>query len=288
MAYIKEYWKNKEQRAETARKHTKEMQNKYGRCIQTSILGTKIYDTNSFNRDFEEDIEDKDTKIIVENILEKDIRSYGGTLNSVITICTTVKTKYTRSIKRLERIMKCKNYIINTFRHFKKVCTHKRWVFYYCCKVGIPFQGLVHDLSKFSPTEFWESVKYYQGTSSPIDACKKENGWSAAWMHHKGRNKHHYEYWQDNFDNGGNPIEMPMKYKKEMLCDYLGAGRAYHGKSFNFEKELKWWKSKKSKPIAMHPNDIAFIDKYINLFYEYENREYDIRTIFNQIKKEGK
>lgn len=71
-------------------------------------------------------------------------------------------------------------------------------------------------------------------------------------------------------------------------CDYLGAGRAYHGKSFNFEKELKWWKSKKSKPIAMHPNDMAFIDKYINLFYEYENREYDIRTIFNQIKKEGK
>lgn len=68
----------------------------------------------------------------------------------------------------------------------------------------------------------------------------------------------------------------------------FGAGRAYHGKSFNFEKELKWWESKKSKPIAMHPNDIAFIDKYINLFYEYENREYDIRTIFNQIKKEGK
>lgn len=69
--------------------------------------------------------------------------------------------------------MNYKNYIINTFRHFKKVCTHKRWVFYYCCKVGIPFQGLVHDLSKFSPTEFWESVKYYQGTSSPIDAWQE-------------------------------------------------------------------------------------------------------------------
>lgn len=68
MAYIKEYWQNKEQRAETARKHTKEMQNKYGRCIQTAISATKIYDTDSFNRDFEEDIEDKDTKIIVENI----------------------------------------------------------------------------------------------------------------------------------------------------------------------------------------------------------------------------
>lgn len=92
----------------------------------------------------------------------------------------------------------------NVFRHFKKICVHKYWVFYYCCKVGISIQGLLHDMSKFSPTEFWESVKYYQGNISPIDACKKENGWSSAWMHHKGKNKHHYEYWQDDFDNGGN------------------------------------------------------------------------------------
>lgn len=68
MAYIKEYWQNKEQRATIAREHTKEMQNKYDRCIQTAISATKIYDTNSFNRDFEENIEDKDTKIIVEDI----------------------------------------------------------------------------------------------------------------------------------------------------------------------------------------------------------------------------
>lgn len=68
MAYIKEYWQNKEQRATIAREHTKEMRNKYGRCIQTAISATKIYDTDSFNRDFEEDIEDKDTKIIIENI----------------------------------------------------------------------------------------------------------------------------------------------------------------------------------------------------------------------------
>lgn len=68
MAYIKEYWQNKEQRAETAHKHTKEMQNKYGRCIQTSILGTKIYDNSSFECEIEEDIPDVETNIIVENI----------------------------------------------------------------------------------------------------------------------------------------------------------------------------------------------------------------------------
>lgn len=71
----------------------------------------------------------------------------------------------------------------NAFLHFKKICIHKYWVFYYCCKAGIPIQGVTHDLSKFSPTEFFESIKYYQGTSSPIDACKKVNGYSMAWFH---------------------------------------------------------------------------------------------------------
>lgn len=152
--------------------------------------------------------------------------------------------------------------VVNIFKHFKKVCVHKYWVFYYCCKAGIPVQGLLHDISKFSPTEFFESVKYYQGTSSPIDACKKENGLSAAWMHHKGRNKHHYEYWQDNFDNGGTPIEMPIKYKKEMICDYLGAGKAYYGKDFTYMKEYLWWQEKKKNPLAMHPNVKQFVDMF--------------------------
>jgi len=152
----------------------------------------------------------------------------------------------------------------NVFRHFKKICVHKYWVFYYCCKVGISIQGLLHDMSKFSPTEFWESVKYYQGNISPIDACKKENGWSSAWMHHKGKNKHHYEYWQDDFDNGGTPIEMPIKYKKEMFCDYLGAGRAYYGKDFTYMKEYDWWQNKMKKPLAMHPNDKAFITMWLS------------------------
>lgn len=151
----------------------------------------------------------------------------------------------------------------NIFGHFKKICIHKYWVFHYCCKMRIPLQGLMHDMSKFSPIEFWESAKYYQGNISPIDVCKKENGWSEAWMHHKGRNKHHYEYWQDNFDNGGSPVEMPMKYKKEMLCDYLGAGRAYYGKDFTYTKEYDWWKNKMNKPISMHPNDKKFINAWI-------------------------
>ena len=147
----------------------------------------------------------------------------------------------------------------NTILHFAKICTHKWWVFYYCCKAGIPWRGIKHDMSKFSPTEFWESIRYYQGNSSPIDACKKDKGVSNAWMHHKGRNTHHYEYWQDNFDNGGRPVIMPYKDTLEMLCDYLGAGRAYMGHDFSYEKEYEWWRAKCAKPLAMHPQTKLFI-----------------------------
>ena len=169
------------------------------------------------------------------------------------------------------------NYIQKFFGHLKTVCVHKWWVFYYCCKFGMPITGLLHDLSKFSPTEFFESVKYYSGTRSPIDACKEDIGWSRAWMHHKGRNKHHYEYWQDNFDNGGVPLQIPFKYNLEMLCDYLGAGRAYSGKKFTYRGEYGWWLTKCKKPLAMHPVNKLFIDWMLNamstidLFSQFEH-----------------
>lgn len=147
----------------------------------------------------------------------------------------------------------------NAWNHFKKICVHKYWVFYYCKKAGITWRGIKHDMSKFSPIEFLESVEYYQGDSSPIDACKKANGVSYAWMHHKGRNDHHYEYWVDNLDKGGQPIKMPYEPAVEMLCDFLGAGRAYSGKNFTYTGELKWFINKINTNPAMHPDTIKFI-----------------------------
>ena len=148
-----------------------------------------------------------------------------------------------------------------TFLHFKKICKHKWWVFYYCCKAGIPWRGFMHDMSKFSPTEFWESVRYYQGNRSPIDACKEDKGVSRAWLHHKGRNAHHYEFWQDNFDNGGQALQIPYKEAVEMLCDYLGASRAYLGKNFSYQAEWDWWQKKCEKPLAMHSQTLGFITR---------------------------
>lgn len=137
----------------------------------------------------------------------------------------------------------------NFFGHLKTVIKHRWFVFLHCYYAGIPLQGLIHDLSKFSPVEFFEGVKYYQGDKSPINACKEANGYSMAWFHHKGRNKHHFEYWIDYMDDGGKSIQMPYKYALELICDFLGAGKAYNGKNFTYRNELDWWLTRlTSKP----------------------------------------
>ena len=122
--------------------------------------------------------------------------------------------------------------------HTWMILRHKYWVFRFCCIAGIPWQGFMHDWSKFSPMEFVESVKYYNGKVSPIKICKqKNNGLSMAWIHHHGRNLHHYEAWWDNFDHGAYPQDMPYKYAVELICDCLGAGKAYGRDKFTFQAE---------------------------------------------------
>ena len=83
-------------------------------------------------------------------------------------------------------------------KQFNTVTKHKWIVFKLCIKAGIPLHGIIHDLSKYSPAEFWEAAKYYNGIKSPIVYARNENGYSKAWLHHKGRNKHHFEYWYDD------------------------------------------------------------------------------------------
>ena len=122
-------------------------------------------------------------------------------------------------------------------------------------------------MSKFSFVEFWESAKYYQGFKSPIDACKKENGYSMAWFHHRGRNKHHWEYWVDDFEKGYIPKKMPYKYMLEMICDYLGAGRAYLGKKFTMNDEYNWWLSKRDK-VKMHQDTFLAVDQIMTDMFQ--------------------
>lgn len=126
--------------------------------------------------------------------------------------------------------------------HFKTVCKHKWIVFKECCACGIFWQGLVHDMSKFGFTEFVASARYFQGDRSPIDAEKETIGYSMAWLHHKGHNKHHWEYWTD-FDKDGHVIAnpIPFKYIVEMVCDWIGAGKTYSKEKWTQDKPLNYF-----------------------------------------------
>lgn len=159
--------------------------------------------------------------------------------------------------------MKRKIKLKNAWLHFRKIQTHRKWVRHYCFLAGIPWRGITHDLSKYSPTEFWESVKFYVGASSPINEAKKEQGISYAWLHHKGRNRHHYEYWMDNFDNGGIARLMPCDDFVESVCDMLGASLAYsNGNKANvFRACKKYWNDHQRRGCAMNEANQAMMDR---------------------------
>mgnify|MGYP004580785947 FL=1 len=140
-------------------------------------------------------------------------------------------------------------YLKNIVGHFMVITRHKWVVFKLCCKVGQPWRGLVHDLSKYSPTEFWEGVKYFNGKHSPITDAKKDKGYSQAWLHHKGRNKHHTDYWVDLSAPDKTPI-IPYPYVAEMLCDKLAAGIIYKGKDWTKEYELEYWLHERDKTLV--------------------------------------
>lgn len=152
-------------------------------------------------------------------------------------------------------------YLKNVVNHFKLITKHRWVVFKLCCKVGEPWRGFMHDLSKYSPTEFFESVKYYNGKHSPIMGAKKAQGYSKAWLHHKGRNRHHSEYWVDETAPDKTPI-MPYPFAVEMMCDKLAAGMVYQGKDFTKEYELSYWK-KEREYIRMSENMKKFVDEIL-------------------------
>ena len=170
--------------------------------------------------------------------------------------------------------------ITNIFKHFNTVIKHKWYVFIYSCKAGIPFRGLVHDMSKFSPTEFFESAKYFQGNRSPIAEAKKVNGYSKAWLHHKGRNKHHWQYWYDVTAEDSTPV-IPYKYTVEMICDSLAAGKVYQKKSWTKSHQIEFWRKEKNK---IHLN--KKIENVITETYEMIEKEGINKTITKKNLKE--
>ena len=151
--------------------------------------------------------------------------------------------------------------------HFKTITRHRHLVCRYCFRLGLYAQGLAHDLSKYSPAEFWVGAKYYQGSRSPNDAERKATGVSLAWLHHKGRNRHHLEYWVDYLINpdgsvgfGGNP--MPLRYVAEMFCDRIAASKVYLGDAYTDASPYNYYVHSKGI-IMIHPDTGRELEKML-------------------------
>ena len=150
---------------------------------------------------------------------------------------------------------------MKAWKHFKTITYHRWLVREGCFRVGLYWQGLIHDISKYSPTEFRSGIRYYQGTRSPNAAERELKGYSEAWMHHKGCNRHHYEYWQDVSMTSGvyEPVPMPRRYLVEMVMDRRAASMVYKGKDYTDASAYEYF-IRSAEREWMHPQTRQELD----------------------------
>lgn len=154
-------------------------------------------------------------------------------------------------------------------KHFNLVNKHRLLVLIHSIKLGIPFRGLLHDLSKYTPTEFLDSAKYYNGTSSPIYAQRLEHQmYSTISVHHIKHNKHHFEYWIDFYKGDLILKAMPYKYALEYVADMISASKVYNRKKFTKDFPLNYFLDRKDR-FLMNSCTKDFV---INMLTIYKNQ----------------
>lgn len=175
------------------------------------------------------------------------------------------------------------------WQHFKTITTHKLLVMQGCFKVGLYRQGLMHDLSKYSWSEFRYGMTYFQGTRSPNAAEREEKGYSEAWLHHKGRNKHHYEYWTDvgPKETGWKitGVKMPPRYVAEMVMDRIAASKVYLGDQYTDGSAMVYFNRTKDY-IVIHPETKRELHKILRML-EVRGEDYTFAYIRNVLLKKG-
>lgn len=175
---------------------------------------------------------------------------------------------------------------MNAWKHFKTITTHRMIVRKECFAVGLYWQGLTHDLSKYSPTEFLMGARYYQGYRSPNNAEREDKGYSEAWLHHKGRNRHHFEYWLDYPAESDSKVKvkilackMPVKYVVEMFMDRLAASKVYKGDEYTDASPLEYYR-KGDISALLHPRTKKILELLLKM-----NAKYGEEYTFDFIRK---
>ncbi len=173
------------------------------------------------------------------------------------------------------------------WNHFRTITRHRHLVIRHCWKAGIFWQGLRHDLSKYSPTEFLPGARYYQGNRSPNEKEREVLGYSVAWMHHKGRNKHHFEYWNDYNPKEKRvmPVKMPARYLAEMFCDRLAASKVYAGDQYQQDHSLRYFQNSNARKRGMlHPETEAKLMELLEILAQ-QGEEAAFAAVRELVKK---
>lgn len=163
---------------------------------------------------------------------------------------------------------------MNWWKHFKTITWHRWLVREGCFRVGLYWQGLTHDLSKYAPEEFLNGVRYFQGNRSPNTAEREDKGYSEGWIHHKGRNRHHYEYWTDlsletrQYES----VPMPRKYLVEMVMDRRAACIVYEGENCTPGSALEYLERSRERQL-MHPQTLRELRYILTMLRDKGERE---------------
>lgn len=171
------------------------------------------------------------------------------------------------------------------WQHFKTITRHRMIVMAGCFRIGLYRQGLTHDLSKYTPTEFWNGAKYYQGVRSPNAAEREDKGYSEAWMHHKGRNPHHYEYWTDmNMQTRVyESVQMPRRYLCEQIMDRRAACIVYQGKDYTPASPITYFMKSRERQL-MHPENARQLEYLLTMLKEQGEKQ-TFRYLKNHVLK---
>lgn len=161
---------------------------------------------------------------------------------------------------------------MKSLEHLRTITHHRRLVRENCFRVGLYWQGLTHDLSKFSPTEFLVGAKYFQGDRSPNNAEREDKGYSSAWLHHKGRNKHHFEYWIDYTRDQGQLLagmKMPVRYVVEMFMDRIAACKTYQKRDYTDASPLEYHEKGRLVHQYMHKEALMLLENLLDMLAKH-------------------
>jgi hypothetical protein len=147
--------------------------------------------------------------------------------------------------------------MIRHLRYMRYIARHKWYTFRECLRLRVPLLGAFHDLSKFRPDEWVPYLRYFYGSQTK----EAKQDFDMAWLRHIHRNKHHWQHWVLNLDDGGQKVlEIPERYLREMLADWRGASRAVNG-----EDNVREWYEERRDGILMHPHSRYWIEQQLGI-----------------------